>query len=49
MTYVLNDEDIKKIPKEEQIVVIFKNKVYDVSKFVHNHPGKPYMFLLLYM
>jgi len=39
MTSVLNDEDINKIPKDKQTVVIFKNKVYDVSKFVHNHPG----------
>lgn len=39
MTSVLNDEDIQKIPKEKQTIVIFQNKVFDVTKFASNHPG----------
>ena len=46
MTSVLNDEDIEKIPKEKQTVVIFQNKVFDVTKFTSVHPG---MLIILYL
>ena len=41
---LISSTHIKQVDKSKQTIVIYQNKVYDVTKFVTIHPGNLFLF-----
>ena len=41
---LISSTHIKQVDKSKQTIVIYQNKVYDVTKFVTIHPGNLILF-----
>ena len=41
---LISSTHIKQVDKSKQTIVIYQNKVYDVTKFVTIHPGNLLLF-----